>query len=847
MKEFYERLKNKRYFYFTLAFLVPFLTFIFIYIFSDYYPIGRKQILIVDAYHQYYQFFLILRDKLLNGGGFFYTFVLGLGSDFLGLSAYYLLSPINIFLIAIPKSMVIVFYELAIALKIGLMGLTFSIYLYWIYQKKDYSLVAFSLIYSLSGFVAGYYWNIMWLDVLILFPLVILGVKNIVVGDSYRLYFFSLLGCFLLNYYISVFVSLAVVLFYFGFNFILGKDLKSLVLKGLKTLYYSICCALIGAFILLPTAIGLSRVYKSASPFSGEVKLIKNFHDLMANSLAFNYSTVRDGLPNIYSGLIIIFFIFIYLFTKGILRREKFATSFFIIFLYLSTNVNVLDYIWHGFRYSNMLPSRFTFILAFVVGVVCYKTFKNLEYDNIKLVLPFGILALLIIYFLGTKRQWQINVANILLMTGYITLSYFVIRKKKIAKVLLCGLLSLELIINICVGVFSGGTTDYYDFIKYQEEIDALKSGIKDKDFYRSEVMDRFTFNDPALYSYNGLSMFSSTLDKRISIFLENMGHSSSPLGNRIYYNYTTPILNSFLNIKYLYQKETDVEVFGFDRIRQVGAVTLLENRFSLPLAFEPRGDINRVNYKYDNIENQEELLTLLSGREDKIFTPVERIGQQGKDLEITESLEDKVFYTIPDEDEKTLILEYEAPEDGYYYFDSDSIEDNKFTVDIYGELTEFDIRNKNITGGIFMEKGTYFKIKLNIIKDDDGQFGFRVFKLNEEAFIRSYEEILKNLGENIKIEKEIVTFDINTDNGKILTSIPYNEGWRAFVNGEEVETEEFYEAFLMIEGEKGKNHVKLKYSPSGFNLGMGLSISTIIMLMILKKKTLAKLIGFSR
>ena len=838
MREFFEKLEHQKYFYFALAFIIPFLTFIIIYLANTYYPVGRHQILIVDAYHQYYQFYQVLREKLLDGGGFLYTFRMGLGSDFLGLAAYYLISPINLFLLAVPENLLIVFFELAIAIKIGLMGFTFSIYLYWIYQKKDYAMVAFSLIYSLGGFVAGYFWNIMWLDVLILFPLVILGIKNIVIKDSYRLYFFSLLGCFLLNYYMSVFVSFAVIIFYLGFSFIRGLDIKTFFKKGFKALFYSVFCGLLSAFILLPTAIGLTRVYKSASPFTGEVKLINDFHDLFANALAFNSSTVRDGLPNIYSGLIIIFFVFIYILSKGILKREKLFSLILVAFLYLSTNVNVLDYIWHGFRYSNMLPARFTFILSFVVGIICYKTFMNLNFKDNKFLIPLGILVLLIVFYLGRERDWTIAVANLVLMTVYIGLTFISHYQRTTARGLLCFILIAELIVNISVGVYSGGTTDYYDFIKYKEEINALKSRINEDEFYRAESMERFTFNDPALYGYNGLAMFSSTLDKRMSLFMENMGHASSPAGNRIYYNYTTPIINSFLNIKYLFQKEKAIDIFGFEKERQVGQVTLQKNQFPMPLAFEPKGDIEHRSYKYDNIENQEEFFNALSGREDKIFTMITRSGVTADDLKINDETEDKIFYTTP-EQEENLILEYDIPEDGYYYFDSDSVEDNQFTLDVYGELTDFDIRNRNITGGIFLEGGTYLKVKVNLGKDDDGNFAFRVFKLEEEPFIRAYEKAVENTGKNIQVKKEKVSFDIDSKSGKILTSIPYNKGWKAYVNGKEVKTDVFYDAFLVVHGLPGKNHVELKYSPTGFVYGLGISGVSLIVLLLLKRRTL--------
>lgn len=841
MKQRYERLKQKKYFFFTLAFLIPFLTFIITYIANGYYPIGRNQILIVDAYHQYFQFFQVLRDKLINGGGFFYTFSMGLGSDFIGLMAYYLMSPFNIFLIAIPEDFVIVFFEFLIALKIGLAGLSFSVFLYSIYNKKDYSLVVFSLIYSLSGFICGYYWNIMWLDVIILFPLTILGIKKVVFSNSYKFYFFSLLGCFICNYYMSIFVVVAIILFYFGYSFVNRLNIRDFLKKGFKTLYYSVAAALCSAFILVPTAIGLSRVYKTPAAFNEKVKLINDFRDLMANGLAFNSSTVRDGLPNIYSGLIIVFFIFVYIFVKGISKREKLISMLFILFLYLSTNVNVLDYIWHGFRYSNMLPSRFTFILSFMIGIICYKTYENLETTSIKRILPFAVLSLFIIYFVGQERDWEITVANLFLMFAYVICTFLIIKKENFGRNLFCILLSIELVVNGCFGLYSGGSTDYYDFIKGKDEIKILQSEIDHTEFKRQESMDRFTFNDPALYGYNGLSLFSSTLDKRVSTFLEKMGHSTSPIGNRIYYNYTTPVINGFLNIGYLYEKDDKVDVFGFKEISSWGNVRLLENQYSIPLAFEPKGDISKDNFKYDNIENQEELFKLITGVDKNIFKEVKRVSESGNGLKIRDSLEDKIFFDTT-EDTATLTLEYEVPDDGYYYFDSDSVGDDKFTVEYYEEKTSFDIRNKNIVGGLYFNKGDIFKVKVDIGSEDKDNFLFRVFKLDEENFVKGFENVMENGAKNVNIHKENVSFDVDTDSGEILTSIPYNEGWKAYVNGKAAKTDDFYGSFLKIKGVSGQNHVELKYTPSGFLYGLGISLMMGIFLAITHRDAFKKI-----
>ena len=56
---------------------------------------GNNQMLVVDLWHQYYPFFRVVREKLLTGGSFLYSWSTGLGTNFLSLISYYAASPLN--------------------------------------------------------------------------------------------------------------------------------------------------------------------------------------------------------------------------------------------------------------------------------------------------------------------------------------------------------------------------------------------------------------------------------------------------------------------------------------------------------------------------------------------------------------------------------------------------------------------------------------------------------------------------------------------------------------------------------------------------------------------------------
>ena len=179
----------------------------------------------MDMYHQYYPFFMEFREKLVTGGSMMYSWNLGLGSDFVSLYAYYLSSPWNLLLVLWPKDYVIEFMTLQIIAKIGLCGLTFFFYLKETFHLKGKDgfyhsntvvpALVCSTAYALSGYLAAYSWDIMWLDCVVLFPVIMVGLKRLVRDGKVGLYYLSLAICIFSNYYISIMICLFLVFVFF--------------------------------------------------------------------------------------------------------------------------------------------------------------------------------------------------------------------------------------------------------------------------------------------------------------------------------------------------------------------------------------------------------------------------------------------------------------------------------------------------------------------------------------------------------------------------------------------------------------------------------------------------------
>ena len=196
------------------AFCIPVVIMVIIFAQRGIFPFGEESFLRTDMYHQYAPFFSEFQHKLSGGGSLLYSWNIGMGINFSALYAYYLASPLNWFLILCPKNLVIEFMTYSIVLKIGLSGLSFAWYLRRHCNRNDFGVAFFGIFYALSGYMAAYSWNIMWLDCILLFPVIMLGLERLVKERKGMLYSICLGICILSNYYISIMICIFLVIYF---------------------------------------------------------------------------------------------------------------------------------------------------------------------------------------------------------------------------------------------------------------------------------------------------------------------------------------------------------------------------------------------------------------------------------------------------------------------------------------------------------------------------------------------------------------------------------------------------------------------------------------------------------
>ena len=190
--------------YLLLSFFLPVLLLEGIAIAEKIQPFGSESFLIVDALHQYLPFFADYQEKLKSMDSMFYSFHAGLGYNFLGLWAYYLASPLNLVIALVSKSMLTMILSHLYVLKIALCCFTAAFYFRKRRGKDEISIVAFGMAYGLCSYMVGYSWNIMWMEVMMMLPLILYGIDKLIKEHDGRLYCFALFISLWCNFYICL-------------------------------------------------------------------------------------------------------------------------------------------------------------------------------------------------------------------------------------------------------------------------------------------------------------------------------------------------------------------------------------------------------------------------------------------------------------------------------------------------------------------------------------------------------------------------------------------------------------------------------------------------------------------
>lgn len=853
--------------YLFLAFAMPFVLMSAAFAFAGVSPFGTNQILVTDLWHQYYPFLVDLQNKLKEGGSLLYTWSIGLGENYPALMSYYLASPLNFLSVLVPSQFLREYLAFSVAFKIGFAGFSFAYFLRSTYRRNDISIAFFSGLFALCAFFMGYYWNVIWLDTTAILPLVVAGFLALQTNGKYKLYIITLALSVLMNYYIGLFTCIFILLCYICYNICCCRSLKSFGKNFWRIAWTTLVALSITAILTVPAFLALQNTYSAVNKFPESYAInigstndlagtIDAIRQVISNCIAFTEPTAKTGLPNIYCGMISVFLAFLFLFSRKIKLKEKIVNVALLVFFIMSFIIRQLDYIWHGFHFTNMIPYRFSFLFSFVLVAMAYRAYITIDsFSVFDALLALILSSMVIVSALFIKSTQAIVISAIIVLLCFVTVFLYTRKmlNKRFLTAAFCLIVAAEMTCSVIQGVNTVAVTTATDYPRGGEDTEAVITEMNNLeedtvDLWRSEFTKTQTLNDGALNGTVGVSAFSSMLNVNITKFLEEFGLAGWQSGNRYCYYESSPVTNLFLNLKYIISR--DGNYGNTDYLKEVyssGAVKLLKNTAYLPMGFvtdSALADYYEVgDYPNNPIAAQNYFFRLATGLDKDVYRELEVVsqGHTSSDLLTVSKKSSGVysFHTNDSEVEPHLKYNFIVPDDVSqetmicFYISVTNVTDLTLMKNDQ-EIGDYYIKRGYIGCAGGFEAGDKISLYVDLDREASGSAYVRCACFNSDVFDEGLDILSQSVMKCETVRDTLIegTIDVRQD-GLFYTSIPYEDGWSVYLDGKEVEVTPVGNAMLAFPISSGTHTVKLKYVPKGFVPGVFISLTGILVLFL--------------
>lgn len=840
-----------------------------IYVIFSVFPFGSITVMRMDLYHQYGPLFAELYDRIVEHKSLLYSWNTGGGSSFLGNYLNYLSSPLSFLIFLFDKEDISYAITFIVAFKCILSATSFSYYLKKSFNKDNYFLSAFGILYAFSAYFLAYYWNVMWLDAMIMLPLIALGIEKIFKTGDIKLYTVSLVILFFANYYMGYMCCIFAVLYFFvcfintysndgklNKNAVYEKKYSTKALmnnvfinRGVKFAFASIIAALICAITLVPVFMILKNSSATSGTFPQTFKSYFDLLDLITSHFALLETTIRSSgdnvLPNIYTGILTFILLPLFLVNNKIKLKEKATYVVLIIFFVFCFNNNCAEYIWHAFHFPNDLPYRYSYMYSFIIAVMGYKTILNFKGIKVKDIAYTGlaIISFVIICqkFLTNKMTNSTIYATIIfvaLWCGFLFLLKNKNAQKKTVSFVLVTFILCETIISSIVGLpLNQDNKNYKENYKtYTDAINYIDN--KDSGFYRTELCYLNTRMDPAYYGYNGISVFSSMAYESYSQLQSSLGMQGNKV-NSYTYNTQTPVYNMMFNIKYLIQ--TDVSLAPSSNLYKKIYTTsnkksnVYESKYNLPIAYCVNSKIDDwVTDEGNPFEIQSDFVKLATGYSN-VFKPV-KYNSTDFDAVSGDDVTENGTYWLEKSDSssnygtETVSLSPTIDGNLYLYVKSSDLKTITVNSEKVSDITQ-SMEYAYILDLGYHNKGDEVLVSLDAstMESESTSFDFYCYTADDTVVKNMYNSLA---GNSLNVESYSDTTIKGTvkakENCYLYSSIPYDDGWSVYVDGKKAETFEIGGTLLAIELTPGQHKIEYKYFPVGFLYGIIISAVTV-------------------
>lgn len=770
------------------------------------YPLGPESFLTEDLKYQYIDFFTWFRHVLTGEANIFYSFAQGMGSNTWGLYSYYLASPFNFIILLFDEAHLTLAIYVIVALKLACMNTAMAWYLRRRFTLQRTWALALALCYTWSTWTATNLRNPLWLDALILLPLMawscrqllrtgrFIGLSLLVAADvitCWYMAYITLLFCCLF-----VLFELAVMIYDDEVrparSWIAGRAVRFTVaiLLGLGLSAWTFVptvLAMMGGGA--KTAVGMFQTYPTA--------LIRGF-------LPFAWNI--DHAPQFYTGLIPLVLAISMLFEKRIDKRLRALTLVFAGFLVVSSVLGPLMYVWCGFRQPNGFYCRIAFLLSFLeiwaaAFLLMRRAACRAEGSNTRTVSWTEA---------GGRSACAAPIACKLAPFGTLVLV----------------LADLGFNAHVCWNqLYINYPQDTHD--TYVNDADTQVRELKQLDtdaFYRvDKTYNRAgaAFNEGISHGFNQLSTYSSANNPQAVAFLNSLGYSSEGEFSSVY---AAPnlVMDSLLGVRYIGTWSKPVASTETTLPHSNVTSPVYYNPHALSLGYPCANGTNSESTLQgdDPFERQNALFAELTGIDRPLYTQLQGVEQARSDASITWAVK-LPAHTI-----------------GYTYAQTGVESDWSQSVGLIvgGEMISSEATRFSHNVRAFGESGdesTQHEISM-VQGSPETQLPPKsqclFYALNIDVFEEGIERLQSrqftpDVFEDGHVEG-VYNAEKQTD---LVLSIPYDKGWSAIIDGKEVAlSPAFGGGMSQIQVPEGSHRIEMRFQSPGFTVGCAASIAAL-------------------
>lgn len=772
-------------------------------------PFGEHSLCTNDGFAQYMPFLSELWSTVREGGSLFYTFNGGLGQNFYLTMAYYLFSPLSWIVLLFDKAHIPAAANLIIILKNMLVIALMAWYLPSTCKTKSWSLAgACALAYGFGFYFLGYAVNFMWMDCIALVPLMLYGMERLNTRKGRAIYLISLAFGILTNFYMGAIVCIFLAFYYLFMRLRFTRN-------GWKDFFRFAACSLsavlVSAIVLLPVIEGMLMANTSRmSPPD-----LEWFNDLsyILSRLLPDAEVVRithnRGTINVYMGTAVLVGTILYVINAKVSKRAKFGLLLLCVLYFVSTQQSWLNYALHGFYLQRQVPNRYGFVIGLLATLMSYQGLLSIEKAKFKwIVLASGLSALsfgLIFIFSGSEETWLGFVLPALCI-AYGLLAIF--NKRSLIAVLIviesyCGL------VMVAPGEMSSSYTKMSQYLAMAKEAKVTEG------FGRSEIFCSDIANAPMLYGLKGISAFNSVINPKTASLLGKLGFAS---GENYYRTFgLSPISALFLDVQSVITDMSAVMPYPYERTQTQNNMSVWKSPYDLPIGIcleYPELTIGSSS-KFENLNK------LYSNAYQSVSVKAAYTGQN----EFVDQNDNTYrLYDMKANDVYILTLDPFEAQDVYLYANMGGTKN--FTVRKNGTILVDNKYEGNMVSLGDVKPTDLITITFKVEDDkDEGKITIQAATCTRETIDQAAAYFTSRGLQNEQVKGNTIRGDYSSDKEEtMIFTIPFDEGWKAYVNGKSVETTAWQNALVSIQLPAGENAIRLVYEPAGFKDGAMLS-----------------------